>query len=136
VFDIPSDLSPRRSCDHSIPLVLGAIPVHARHYICALALKTEIEKQVSDMLAAGIIQPSTNAFSSLVLLVKKKDGTWRFCIDYKGLNALTVKGKFSLPVIDEFMDELTGASWFSKLDLRAGYRKIRLAPGEEYKIAF
>jgi hypothetical protein len=98
-------MPPRRSCDHSIPLVPGAIPVHARHYIYALALKTEIEKQVSDMLAAGIIQPSTNAFSSLVLLVKKKYVTWRFCIDYKGLNALTVKGKFPLPVIDEFMDE-------------------------------
>jgi hypothetical protein len=75
VFDTPSDLPPRRSCDHLIPLVAGATPVHARQYRYALTLKTEIEKQVSDMLAVGIIQSSTSAFSSPVLLVKKKDGT-------------------------------------------------------------
>lgn len=99
-------------------------------------LKSEIEQQVTDMLNHGIIQPSTSAFSSPVLLVRKKDGSWRFCVDYRQLNALTVKSKFPIPVVDELLDELSSASWFSCLDLRAGFNQIRLAPGEEHKMAF
>lgn len=87
-------------------------------------------------MTVGTIQHNTSPLSSLVLLVKKKDGSWRFCIDYKALNAVTIKSKFPLPVIDELMGELSGASWFSKLDLRARYHQICLAPGEEYKIVF
>jgi hypothetical protein len=116
--------------------ISGAYAVHSMPYRYALALKNEIERQVQEMLTAGIIQHSTSAFSSPVLLVKKKDGTWRFCIDYISLNAITVKSKFPLLVIDELMDELSGASWFSKLDLRVRYHEICLAPGEEYKTAF
>lgn len=83
-----------------------------------------------------MIQHSNSAFSSPVILVKKKDSTWHMVVDYRHLNALAVKGKYPLPVIDELLDELAGAAWFSKLDLKAGYHQIRLAPGEEYKTAF
>ncbi|WVZ49084.1 hypothetical protein U9M48_000465 [Paspalum notatum var. saurae] len=100
------------------------------------AMKNEIEKQVKEMLDSGVIQPSVSAFCSPVLLVKKKDNSWRFCVDYRHLNALTVKTKYPVPVIDEFLDELGQASWFSSLDLRAGYHQVLLKPGEEFKTAF
>jgi hypothetical protein len=95
--------------------------VHIRPYRYPPPLKDEIEKQVAEMLAKGLIQPSTSAFSSPILLVRKKDGTWRFCVDYKYLNALTLKSRFPIPVFDELMDELSQAKWFSTLYLNFGY---------------
>jgi hypothetical protein len=121
LFAEPSTLPPRRDCDHSIPLVPGAQPVCIRQYRYSSKLKSEIENQVSELLRTGMIRPSRSPFSSPVLLVKKKDQTWRMCVDYRMLNALTVKSKFPIPVIDELLDELAHARWFSCLDLRAGF---------------
>jgi hypothetical protein len=136
LFQPPTTLPPSRACDHSIPLVDGARPVNIRPYRLSPALKDEVESQVAEMLQNGIIQNSSSAFSSPVLMVKKKDNSWRFCVDYRHLNALTVKSKYPVPIIDELLDELAGACWFSILDLRAGFHQILLKPGEEYKTAF
>jgi hypothetical protein len=136
VFEEPRQLPPRRACDHKIPLIPGAQPVNIRAYRHKPELKSEIERQVKELLESGVIQISTSHFSSPAILVKKKDGTWRLCVDYRALNSMTVIRKFLVPVIDELLDELAGARWFSKMDLRAGYHQIRLAPGEELKTAF
>jgi hypothetical protein len=88
------------------------------------------------MLGNGIIQQSTSPFASHVLLVKKKDGEWRLCVDYRRLNAYTVKNRYPMPIFNEITDELSGAVIFSKLDHRAGYHQIRIKEGDEPKTAF
>lgn len=121
VFTEPKGLPPARSCDQTIPLLQGSQPVNQRSYRVPYIQKAEIKKQIKEMLAAGVIQESSSPYASPIILVKKKDGTWRMCVDYRRLNELTVKNKYLIPLIDELLDELKGASWFTKIDLRSGY---------------
>ena len=136
LFQPHTNLPPSRPTDHSITLLPNATPVNAKPYKYPYYQKQEIEDQVAAMLAKGFIQPSSSPFSLLVLLVKKKDGTWRFCVDYRALNAITMRDHFPIPTVDELLDELRGACWFSKLDLMQGYHQILMNKEDISKTAF
>lgn len=136
LFQEPMSLPPLRQCDHWISLLRGTAPVVVCPYRYPHRQKDEIEKQCNQMLQQGLIQPSKSPFSSPVLLVSKKDGSWCLCIDYHEPNAKTVKDKFPIPVVDELLDELHGAKYFAKLDLRSGYHQVRMSPSDVEKTAF
>ncbi|XP_068651577.1 uncharacterized protein [Aristolochia californica] len=124
LFREPQSPPPIRTCDHLLQLKLGTKPVIVRPYRYPHIQKDEIEKQCQQILEQDLIQSKRSSFASSVLLVRKKDQTWLFYVDYRELNSHTVKEKFPIPVVDEFLDELHGANFFTKLDLRSGYHQI------------
>ncbi|KAL0454725.1 UNVERIFIED_CONTAM: Transposon Ty3-G Gag-Pol polyprotein [Sesamum latifolium] len=96
----------------------------------------ELKKQLEELLDKGFIRPSISPWGAPVLFVKKKDGSMRLCIDYRQLNRITIKNKYPLPRIDDLLDQLKGATVFSKIDLRSGYWQLRIEEGSIPKTAF
>ncbi|KAD6118896.1 hypothetical protein E3N88_10167 [Mikania micrantha] len=126
IFAEPTQLPPNRYHTHSITLLPNTTPPNIRPYRYPHSQKNEIEKQVQQLLTWGFIQPSTSPFSSPVLLVRKKDQSWRLCVDYRALNKIIVADNYPISNIDELLDELYGAKVFSKLDLRSGYYQVQV----------
>ncbi len=114
--DIPHGVPPDRGMEHVIELEEGAKPVMITPYHHPKKHKDEIEKVIKDLLEMGHIRPSKSPFASAVVLVKKKDGTMHMCIDYRTLNKKTIKNRYPIPRIDELIDELHGACFFTKID--------------------
>uniref|UniRef100_A0A8C9VS90 Gypsy retrotransposon integrase-like protein 1 n=1 Tax=Scleropages formosus TaxID=113540 RepID=A0A8C9VS90_SCLFO len=114
----------------------GAAPIRLRPHRLALAKRQIAEEKVREMAAAGIIEPSSSPWSAPAVLVQKKDGSWRFCVDYRRLNAVTKQDSYPLPRIDDALDCIAGSQWFSSLDLRSGYWQVALAPEAREKTAF
>ena len=136
VFDTPKVIPPTRDHDHAINLIPGSVCPNLRPYRYPYVQKSEIECMVVEMLESGIIQPTQISFSTLVVMVLKKEGAWRMCPNYRELNKLIIKDKFPITVIDELLDELHGAIYFTKLDLWSGYHQIRMKTEDIHKITF
>ncbi|CAH1413023.1 unnamed protein product [Lactuca virosa] len=96
----------------------------------------ELSSQLNELLSKGFIRPSFSPWEAPVLFVKKKDGSFRMCIDYRELNKLTIKNRYPLPRIDDLFDQLQGANYFSKIDLRSGYHQLRILEEDIPKTAF
>ncbi|KAL3499013.1 hypothetical protein ACH5RR_041745 [Cinchona calisaya] len=133
--ELPKELPPKREVDHEIELIPSTKPPAMVPYRMAPPELAELRKQLKDLLDAGYIRPSKSPFGAPILFQKKHDGSLRMCVDYRALNKLTVKNKYPIPLIADLFDQLGGARWFSKLDLRSGYWQVRIAEGDEHKTA-
>lgn len=133
--DVPG-LPPVRDTEFAIDINPGTGPISMAPYRMAPAELKELKSQLEELSSKGFIRPSVSPWGAPVLLVKKKDGRSRLCVDYRQLNKVTIKNKYLLPRIDDLMDQLRGASVFSKIDLKSGYHQIRVKDEDISKTAF
>ncbi|GKF69353.1 putative reverse transcriptase domain-containing protein, partial [Tanacetum coccineum] len=135
----PKDLSglpPTRQVEFQIDLVPGTAPVALAPYRLAPSEMKELSEQLKELSDKGFIRPSSSPWGAPVLFVKKKDGSFRMCIDYQELNKLTVKNRYLLLRIEDLFDLLQGSSVYSKIDLRSGYHQLRVQDEDIPKTAF
>lgn len=136
VDDLPAGLPDLLLDQEVIPLEPGATPPCARIWRHSQLEQQEVEKHVTALLEKGLLRPSTAPYGAPILFVRKKDGSLRMCIDYRGINRITVKNKYPLPRIDDLLDRLQGARVFSSLDLTSAYHQIRLVDSDVPKTTF
>ena len=136
VEKLPAGLPPSRGVDHAIPLKPNATPPFKPMLRLSYAELDEMKKQLQELLDKSYIRPSSSPFGAPVLFVRKKDGSFRMCIDYRALNKATVMDRYPLPRIDELIDRLHGAQWFTKVDMAQGYHQLRVREEDVHKTAF
>ncbi|KAG8485768.1 hypothetical protein CXB51_019099 [Gossypium anomalum] len=129
-------LPPIREVEFSIDLLPGTAPISISPYRMAPTELKELKAQLQELTDKGFVRPSFSPWGAPVLFVKKKDGSMRLCIDYRQLNKVTIKNKYPFPRIDDFFDQLKGATVFSKIDLRSGYYQLRVKESDVPKTAF
>src|SRR6185312_14618725 len=125
-----------RNVEFTIDLVPGTKPIANNAYRLAAPELAELKKQLEELQQKGFIRPIASPWGAPVLFVKKKDGSMRVCVDYRDLNAVTIKNKYPLPRIDDLFDQLKGAKYFSKIDLRSGYHQLKIKERDIPKTTF
>lgn len=129
-------LPAHRSYDHTIPLEPGKAPPFGPIYKLSPVELEVVRKYVADNLRKGFLRHSQSPCGAPIVFAKKADGTLRLCVDYRGLNKITIKNRYPLPLIGELLERISKAKYFTKFDVRDGYNRLRIAPGEEWKTAF
>jgi hypothetical protein len=129
-------MPPERRVEFYIDLIPGTAPIVKRPYRMAPTELAELKLQIAELQQKGYIRPSSSPWGASVLFITKKDGSMRMCIDYRSLNEVTIKNKYPLPRIDDLFDQLQGAKYFSKIDLRSGYHQLRIKEADIQKTAF
>jgi hypothetical protein len=131
VDEFPNSLPPIRSINHQIELIPGAILPNKESYRLKPQENEEVKRQVQDLLNKGLVREILSPCAVPIILSPKKDGGWRMCMELRAINKITIRYRFSLPRMEDLMDFLSGANYFSKLDLKSGYHQIRMREGDE-----
>jgi hypothetical protein len=127
-FSSPTGVLTHCQVKHPIDLTPDAPLPNGPVYRRSLMENDEIRRQIRELLQKGHIRPKSSPCRSPIVLVQKKDETWRLCIDYRALNKITVRNRYPIPKIDDLLDQLKGAKFFNKIDLKSGYHQVPIQP--------